>query len=125
QCIQMGSHAFIHLINVALDVSLPVDTRIGYDLGIYGRGEPEQWIKEWAPHLCLPGAPSPDFVIKTQLDRILHGSCRRPHHPAADGLVRVDRELEASNNDISTRPALLLMTGDQIYADDVAGPMLR
>lgn len=125
QCVQIGSRAFIHLINVALDVSLPVDTRVGYDLGICTRGEPEQWIKTWASHLCLPNSPSPDFVVKTQLDQILHGSCRRPHHPAADGLVRVDRELENCNSDISKRPALLLMTGDQIYADDVAGPMLR
>lgn len=125
RCVQVGSHAYIYLINVALEASLPVNTRIGYDLGICWGGQPEQWIKEWAPHLCLPDAPSPDFVIKTQLDQILHGSCRRPHHPAADGLVRVDRELEAHNNDISKRPALLLMTGDQIYADDVAGPMLR
>jgi hypothetical protein len=125
-CIRIGSHAYIHLIDVALDVTLPHNTRIGYDLAIGSQHEPaEQWIKDWAPHLCLPGATCPDFVLKAHLDRVYHGSCRRPHHTSADGLVRADHELQAEDEDHSERPALLLMTGDQIYADDVAGPMLR
>jgi hypothetical protein len=33
--------------------------------------------------------------------------------------------LLASEPDVSKRPALLMMSGDQVYADDVAGPMLR
>ena len=64
------------------------------------------------------------FVFKTNVDRLLHGSCRRPHHPAADGLVRVDKELEATLNCPEQRPTLLLHSGDQVYVDDVAGPML-
>src|SRR5690606_24684040 len=35
-----------------------------------------------------------------------------------------DRLLQACQRP-QERPALLLMTGDQVYADDVAGPMLR
>lgn len=126
QCVQVGTHAHIHLINVALDTALPQGVRIQYDLGICSQNPTaEQWINDWAPHLCLPGAEGPDFVLKTRLDRVFHGSCRRPHHTSTDGLVRADRELEDSGGDSSQRPALLLMTGDQIYADDVAGPMLR
>lgn len=129
----LGKSAFIHLIHVSLDTPLPTDTRIGYDLGVIpGDSAPYQnmaaswsWTADWAPHLCLPGATHPDFVIKSRLDRLLHGSCRRPHDTARDGLVRVDEELQATGDDILARPALLLMTGDQIYADDVAGPMLR
>lgn len=124
--LRFGEHAVLHLIDVALNGPLPADTRIGYDLGVTpSEAVPVSWIADWAPHLCLAGNRHPDFVVKGRLDRLLHGSCRRPHHPAADGLARVDAELRQAGDDMSARPALLLMTGDQIYADDVAGPMLR
>jgi hypothetical protein len=40
-------------------------------------------------------------------------------------LVRADELLIETQEDSAKRPALMMMTGDQIYADDVAGPMLR
>lgn len=129
--IRFGVSACLHLIDFEPDDSLPVNTRIGYDLGVSGSvlgsngSDDEVWIKDWAPHLCMPGANWPNFVIKERLDRLVYGSCRRPHSPAADGLVRVDETLLAARSDIAKRPALIMMTGDQIYADDVAGPMLR
>jgi len=55
---------------------------------------------------------------------LVHGSCRKPHHPADEGLLCVDRLL-ADAQTPAQRPALLMMSGDQVYADDVAGPMLR
>ncbi|MCK7543498.1 alkaline phosphatase family protein [Marinobacter bryozoorum] len=129
--IRIGTFAYLHLIDVEPDADLPANTRIGYDLGVSvaqadGNGrDDESWIAEWAPYLCLPGASRPDFVIKERVDRLAHGSCRRPHSSAADGLVRVDETVLEAGEDITKRPALMLMTGDQIYADDVAGPMLR
>ncbi|MFO8141809.1 MAG: alkaline phosphatase family protein, partial [Marinobacter sp.] len=129
--IRFGVSACLHLIDVEPDHALPTNTRIGYDLGVSGSvldangSNDESWIQEWAPHLCMPDANRPDFVIKERLDRLAHGSCRRPHSSAADGLVRVDETLLEARPDITKRPALMLMTGDQIYADDVAGPMLR
>ncbi|MDF0752006.1 alkaline phosphatase family protein [Marinobacter sp. 71-i] len=129
--VRFGASAYLHLIDVETDDALPANTRIGYDLGVSGfesdgnASSDESWIREWAPHLCMPGAQRPDFVIREKLDRLLHGSCRRPHSAAADGLVRVDETLVDTRADITKRPALMLMTGDQIYADDVAGPMLR
>ena len=129
--VRFGTSACLHLIDLRLDDALPVNTRIGYDLGVSGSvsgqsdHDPESWIAEWAQHLCMPGASRPDFVIKERLDRLIHGSCRRPHSCAADGLVRADELLRETRDDNARRPAVLLMTGDQIYADDVAGPMLR
>ncbi|PFG08586.1 alkaline phosphatase D family protein [Marinobacter sp. LV10MA510-1] len=129
--LRFGTSAYLHLIDLELDDSLPENTRIGYDLGMSDElghdsdNADELWIKDWAPHLCLPGASWPDFVIKERLDRLAHGSCRRPHSAAADGLIRVDQSLLDAQYAVEKRPALLLMTGDQIYADDVAGPMLR
>ena len=122
QCtvIAVGTHAFVHLIDVTLDAALPWDERIDYDLLIDdGTG-----IADWAPHLLYGDARTPNFVLRSRIDQLLHGSCRKPHHPATDGLLCVDALL-AQEHEAQERPALLMMSGDQVYADDVAGPMLR
>jgi hypothetical protein len=126
QCtiIPVGTHAFIHLIDVPLDAALPCDTLIEYDLLITEADGAPSGIAEWAPYLLYSEARCPNFVLRSRIDQLLHGSCRKPHHPAADGLLCVDRLLE-SEPDACKRPALLMMSGDQVYADDVAGPMLR
>jgi hypothetical protein len=118
--IPVGAHAYIHLLDIHFDLPLPYDAALEYDLRL-GNG---QGIADWAPHLLYPGARRPSFVLRERLDQLLHGSCRKPHHPAADGLLCADRLLAAAPLP-TERPALLLMTGDQVYADDVAGPMLR
>lgn len=119
QVVPVGRHAFIHLIDVALDDALPLDVLIGYDLLIDNLG-----IAEWAPHLLYADARQPNFVLHSRIHQLVHGSCRKPHHRADDGLLCVDRLL-ADAHTPTERPALLMMSGDQIYADDVAGPMLR
>ncbi|WP_134062058.1 alkaline phosphatase D family protein [Pseudomonas sp. JV241A] len=115
----IGRHAFVHLLDITLDSPLPRDEQIDYDLILNTQG-----IAWYAPHLLYPGAQRPNFVLRSQLEQLLHGSCRKPHHPAADGLLCADRLL-LENPAPLQRPALLMMSGDQVYADDVAGPMLR
>ncbi len=124
QRLPIGRDALLHLVDVTLDEALPSDCVIEYDLRISGEGLAEQGIAGWAPHLLYAGRARPSFVIKSRLDRVLHGSCRKPHHPAADGLLCVDELLARELDNPTSRPAVLLMTGDQVYADDVAGPML-
>ena len=121
QCtvVPVGREAFIHLIDVPLDDALPQDVVIDYDLLVDASP-----IAEWAPHLLYGNAQRPSFVLHRRIHQLVHGSCRKPHHPAADGLLCVDRLL-ADAPLAEQRPALLLMSGDQVYADDVAGPMLR
>ena len=126
-CLRLGTCAWLYLLDIATDPPLPPGTFLEYDLGVAPAdddGPSPRWIQDWAPHLCPPGRQRPGFVFKQRLDRLLHGSCRRPHHPSRDGLVRVDEELQAAAS-VDDYPALLLLTGDQIYADDVAGPMLH
>ncbi len=119
QVVPVGRHAFIHLIDVQLDDALPLDVVIGYDLLVDNIG-----IAEWAPHLMYAEQPHPNFVLHSRIHQLVHGSCRKPHHRADEGLLCVDRLL-ADAHTPTERPALLMMSGDQIYADDVAGPMLR
>ncbi|MBC2384852.1 alkaline phosphatase family protein [Pseudomonas sp. WS 5106] len=119
QIVPVGRQAFIHLIDVPLEDALPQDVVICYDLLIDNAG-----IAEWAPHLLYANARTPNFILHSRLHQLVHGSCRKPHHRADEGLLCVDRLL-AEAHIPAERPALLMMSGDQVYADDVAGPMLR
>ena len=120
----IGRHAFVQLLDIRADAKWPADCVLHYDLS-FADEEDCHWIASWAPHLCHAGQTSPHTVIQSRVKRILHGSCRKPHHAADDGLRRVDAEIRACGTVSDKRPALLLMSGDQVYVDDVAGPMLQ
>ena len=124
QVIAVGRQAFVHLIDVQLDQALPQDVNIDYDLLVNSDDGQQSGIADWAPHLLYGTAQSANFVLRSRIDQLLHGSCRKPHFPARDGLLCVD-QLLADHPAPEQRPALLMMSGDQVYADDVAGPMLR
>lgn len=121
--VQVGKHAYVNLIDFRPEQALPEDTWLSYELSCL-IGTTRQNLSELLPHLIYPGEERPGFVIKTRIDQLLHGSCRKPHFNGPDALLQVDKVLEESANKPESRPALLMMSGDQIYADDVAGPML-
>ena len=126
--VRVGRHTCVHLVDVALPEPLPQDTIIEYDLLVRGSDGVEAGIAQWAPHLLHAGATRPNMVLRSRSDNILFGSCRKPHHPAPDGLARADALLaehaRLANERADDRPAMLLLCGDQVYTDDVAGPML-
>src|SRR5712692_6352528 len=77
--------------------------------------------------LVYPGHPLPGFILPPEdLNhiRLLHGSCRKPQGVGKEMLSAIDTMLEASPQDVANRPQQLFMTGDQIYADDVAASLL-
>lgn len=122
--IRVGRHAWVHLIDVALSEPLPQDSIIDYDLLLAQGDGIEAGIAQWAPHLLHAGAMRPNLVLRSRSDNILFGSCRKPHHRARDGLARADALLAGHVGQAAERPAMLMLCGDQVYVDDVAGPML-
>ncbi|MFK8080236.1 MAG: alkaline phosphatase family protein [Granulosicoccus sp.] len=122
ECV-IGDHAYLQLLEIQADSAWPLDTLLYYDIGFENDGV--KWIADWAPHLCHEGHTSPHLVIHSRVQRVLHGSCRKPHHDSDDALRRVDKELRICGSESDNRPSLLLMSGDQVYVDDVAGPMLN
>jgi hypothetical protein len=64
--------------------------------------------------------------------RLVHGSCRKPHggtlkaatNPTPDQLATLDGLIATDASDPTKRPHQLLLTGDQIYADDVDDELL-
>lgn len=121
--VRIGEHAYVYLIDYSSPEPLPVDRLLEYDLIVHNEGG-DLALTESCPGIVYADQQRPVFVVKTQLEHVLHGSCRKPHYPSKDGLLRIDQELATTLVMQEKRPALLLMTGDQIYADDVGGPML-
>jgi hypothetical protein len=83
--------------------------------------------------LAYPGTDLPSFSLPpAQLDqvRFVHASCRKPHGESVDALPALDDMIAGSGPDASSasfaraRPHQLFLTGDQIYADDVADCLL-
>ncbi|MEZ8632593.1 alkaline phosphatase family protein [Vibrio lentus] len=121
ESIQVGTHAWVTLIHLQGD--FPTNVPLEYQI------ETEQGsITELAPHLIYKDTRTNndssriEFKISTAADYILHGSCRNPHHPSKDSLVAADNKI--ANQTVLERPDMLMMSGDQIYADHVAGPTL-
>ncbi|MGF1754723.1 alkaline phosphatase family protein [Vibrio makurazakiensis] len=116
QSLQVGTHAWVSLISA--EGTFPKDTSLEYSLAQEGEGD----LAQWAPHLFYNDNQRVSFRISAKADYILHGSCRNPHHSSKDSLVAADDKV--SNQELFDRPDLLMMSGDQIYADHVAGPTL-
>ena len=101
--------------------------------GIYANDEGEA-LKA----LTFPDGPKwPSFVLPPDVGRadgahpldrlrVCHGSCRKPHGEGFDALPTMDLILEKSLKPDAghLRPHMLFLTGDQIYADDVADALL-
>ncbi|MEZ9654854.1 alkaline phosphatase family protein, partial [Vibrio splendidus] len=113
--IQVGTHAWVTLIR--LQGEFPTNTPLEYDIHTESGS-----LITLAPHLVYNGKSRVEFKISTSADYILHGSCRNPHHPSKDSLVAADNKI--ADQTVPERPDMLMMSGDQIYADHVAGPTL-
>jgi hypothetical protein len=120
----------------------PFGTIISYDLevieiGSNGKEEKGKKLKEidgniakdicYGPLYDLPTFHIQNYKTKSYEDelKVLFGSCRKFHGPDYDCLSRGD-DVNWSNSAVpSLRPHVLFLGGDQIYADDVAGPIIK
>lgn len=118
QNIQIGSQCFINQIHCKVEDSWPLNQNIGYQIEKVVNGKKHKLDLTSA---TLNGESSPAFIVKDKLSSVIQGSCRKPDHPAPDAFATIGKQL---NDGSLTRPDYLIMAGDQIYADDVAAPML-
>ena len=123
QQVRIGEQAFVNLISIDFQDALPINTLLAYNF-TWTIDEQQHSLVECLPEILYSGQKYPNFAIKSDIKQMLHGSCRKPHFDSGDGLVQVDHIIADSISDATVRPAMLIMSGDQIYADDVAGPML-
>ncbi|MFT2092296.1 alkaline phosphatase D family protein [Paraglaciecola sp. 2405UD69-4] len=122
--VPVGKHAFVNLLTIEFSSPVKCGTSISYDINLCSEGEPSFSITSLMPDLVYPKQSLPNFVVKLDLRKVLHGSCRKPHHDSGDGLLVVDAQLEDAKLQQECGPDILILSGDQVYTDDVAGPML-
>ncbi|PSW74128.1 hypothetical protein C9J41_08150 [Photobacterium sp. GB-50] len=113
--IQIGKHAWVVLAQ--FEGEFAVNTPLAYQLDTQ-----QGLLTDLIPSLTYDNESMINIVINTRADYVLHGSCRNPHYPSKDSLVVADSKV--AEQPILERPSLLMMSGDQIYADHVAGPTL-
>ena len=149
QTVRFGEHLHIVVVTAKATTAeerLPAGTLLYYDLFFAQDGDANGPVASTAPHLETPGVlvmhpetcspvqrlvyeghPLPAFVLPPQdigQLRIFHGSCRRPTGEGADILAALDQFVEAEANSPERRPPYLFFTGDQVYGEGVALPLL-
>jgi hypothetical protein len=82
------------------------------DLGLSGGVRPLGYAGFQLPGFFLQAADAPL--------RVMHGSCRKLHGKGEDAFWCADELLASTAADVTRRPSALILTGDQIYGDDVA-----
>lgn len=130
----IGRH--LHLVAVTADQVVGPTTALAegqvfsYDLSFTEAGSGTSYSLAAASQnasLSYPGRSLPSFCLPpsdVNKLRIVHGSCRKPHGDGPDALALLDDLLATTHDDPFSRPQQLLLTGDQIYADDVAAGLL-
>ena len=125
---RVGEKAVVHLLDVSHN--LPVNTYIEYDLLLtnsqhsFDKSNSTKCLTDVIPDLSFADKGRPSFIIQEKINNLLHGSCRNPHHASQDSLLAGEQLVEQTLTEPKNRPALLMMSGDQIYADHVAGVTL-
>jgi hypothetical protein len=126
--VRLGKRLFVSLCRVTplpAKKSFPQDELLFYDLRLDGNDLSQFGLLGTAGGIAYPGAPLPAFFIPERLTTLLHGSCHKLHGEGADARTYVDHLIQQKFEEPAERPAVLLLTGDQIYADDVAEELSR
>ncbi|MGB7292648.1 MAG: hypothetical protein WBD99_10790 [Thermodesulfobacteriota bacterium] len=126
---RLGENIWIVLVSaVPNSGKFPTDTILGYDLSIMTEENgalKTTWLKDLDLKITYDPFPTPTFVIGELNRRLAHGSCRRPGASGHDASRVFDEWMAKNAADAFKRPASLILTGDQIYADDVAVPLFQ
>lgn len=112
---QIGEHAWITLVELTGEFA--AEQRYHYRIDTQ-----QSSLTELYPALLSEDETELTFYLSGRADHIMHGSCRNPHDPCRDALLTASQSLVKTTPE--ERPDLIMMSGDQIYADHVAGAML-
>ncbi|MCB1232237.1 MAG: hypothetical protein KDN19_18445, partial [Verrucomicrobiae bacterium] len=131
--VRLGQRLFFYLLKVVRPDGkpFPKERPLYYDIKINGQGLADLGLTEGDRPITYKGEALPSFLIPEKHRHIIQGSCRKPHAERTAKIVQRDQLIEADQllgqlrNDLEKRPTMLVLTGDQIYADDVATPLLK
>jgi len=128
--VKLGDKLYISLITAHPQAgTFPTAQLLNYDVNLDGKNLQQLGLLSGRGSLAYPGQALPSFFLPNadanSAQNILHGSCRKLHGDDKDALAIADLEIAQHLNDLDKRPSVLLLTGDQIYADDVAAPLIK
>lgn len=137
--VQLGSHLWVHLVAALPQPPrgllreptvqrLPTDVLLAYDLTSTNGTSRKLADLLTLSDAVLPPLPLPTFWIPDPSRHRLHaltGSCRKLHGPGSDMMQSAQALLIRTALRRTNRPSVLLLGGDQIYADDVADLLAR
>jgi hypothetical protein len=106
-------------VNYRYDVVLGSDRLGSTAVGLLAGQTPLGYTAGELPSFALPPGPDPTGL------ELIHASCRKPHGESLDAMPIVDDIIANTRVDPLARPHQMFLTGDQIYADDVAAPLLN
>lgn len=132
--IRLGDRLFVHLISATPDdQTFPPDELLGYDIEL-SRDHGSQPRVRLADLGLLDGGssisydplPLPSFFLREHVEslNVMHASCRLLHGKGEDAFSAGDEHVRRHALDVQKRPSAQFLTGDQIYGDDVAGPII-
>ncbi|GIX21860.1 MAG: hypothetical protein KatS3mg121_0643 [Gammaproteobacteria bacterium] len=109
---------------------LPHDMPIGYDVRWGEAADDEKGLAFLGAleGVVVPPFDRPTFIIQNPNRpgfRALYGSCRKFHGHGTDAIVAGEHVLRQNAGSMHHRPHVLLLGGDQIYADDVPDTLIR
>ncbi len=136
--VQLGKHLHLAVITAQAEtgILLQAGKIYAYNVFCYGDQANEQSL---APYSLINDLSYSDYSLSYfphQLPtfslppedlnhlNIIHGSCRKPHGGGRDALSCLDNLIQERAALANHRPHQLFLTGDQIYGDDVADPIL-
>jgi hypothetical protein len=138
QWVKAGAKLFIHLLiarprpaSGPRSPVFPRGTLLAYEIRVLNSAVPDTSPMHSTPlkltneTLDYGAIPWPTFFLQKEPSalRVLHGSCRRAYAPGRDALAAADTIVKNALLDLSKRPTLMILTGDQIYADDIVWAM--
>lgn len=122
--IQLGDNLYVYLITIYH--KFESNKIYSYDLRVNGKGLAEV-MKDKISKIVYDKYDTPSFCLPSNnIDnlKIAHGSCRKPHGGWTDALAALDIQIRKKLTHPKERPQMLILSGDQIYADDVATQLL-
>jgi hypothetical protein len=130
--VRLGRRLYVHLAAaVPDDERFPTDELLAYDVELSGDGQARRLadlgLLDGSRSITYPGLPLPTFFLpgpSASALNVLHGSCRLLHGRGEDAFPAADETLARTAQELTERPSVMFLTGDQIYGDDVAGPLI-
>jgi hypothetical protein len=133
ESLQIGEKLFVHLVRATPDAGTwPRGELLAYDLRLLPDDDcpalrlADLGLLEGPNSIAYAGLDLPTFFLPAENRSlsVIHGSCRLLHGRGEDALGAADEIITRSATDLDERPSVLCLTGDQIYADDVAQPLI-